>query len=70
VAYRRLSLGRRHLSGLYNSRNISTNDGLSFIHAGGWRLGDCGLDKHSFGRNIRSRGYIPESYFVCWAFLD
>jgi hypothetical protein len=67
VASRRLSLGRRHLSGLCHSRNISTNDSLSLIHTGRWRLGDCGFRSRG---DIRSRSYIPESCFVCWALLD
>jgi hypothetical protein len=45
VAYRKPSNGRELLSGLCSSRNISTNNFLSFIPDGGWRLGDCGLDK-------------------------
>jgi hypothetical protein len=44
VAYRGLSNGMRLLSGLSKSRNISANYFLSYIHAGGWRLGDCGLN--------------------------
>jgi hypothetical protein len=72
VAYRRLSLGRRDLSRLCNSRNISTNDSLSLIHAGGWRLKNYGLDKYSLGsrRDIISNGYLPESCHVSWAFMN
>jgi hypothetical protein len=45
VTYGRHFLGRRLLRGLCNSQNFSFHDGLSLIHAGGWRLEDCGLDK-------------------------
>jgi len=45
----RPSNGMRLLSGLCNSRNISNNDSLSLIYTGGWRLGDCGFNKHSLG---------------------
>jgi hypothetical protein len=60
------------LSGLRNSRSISTNDFLSFILAGGWRLGECGLDKYSLRSrgDIRGRSYIPESGLVCWDLVD
>jgi len=43
VAYRRPYNGTSLLSGLSNNRNIFTNDSLSFIHKGGWRLEDCGF---------------------------
>jgi hypothetical protein len=66
VAYRGPSNGRRLLSGLCNSRNISTNYFISFIHAGGWRFGDYGLDKYSLRskKDIKGRSYIPESNLV------
>jgi hypothetical protein len=50
---RRPSNSRRLLSDLCNSWNISINDFLSFIHAGGWRLRDSGLDEQS----LKLRGY-------------
>jgi hypothetical protein len=72
VAYRRPSNGRELLSGLCNSWNISTNNFLSFILDGGWRLEDCGLDKNNpkSGGDIRGRSNIPESGLVCWTLLD
>jgi hypothetical protein len=70
VAYRRPSNGRKLLSDLCSSRNISTNYFISFIHAGGWRLKDCGFDKYSLRSrgDIRGRSYIPEFGFISWTF--
>jgi len=47
VAYRRASFGRRLLNDFCINLTFSSNDSLSLIHVGGWRLGDYGLDKHS-----------------------
>jgi hypothetical protein len=47
MAYKRASFGRRLLNDFSINQTFSSNDNLSSIHASGWRLGDCGLDKHS-----------------------
>jgi hypothetical protein len=47
VAYGRASFGRRLLNDFCTNWIFSSNDSLSLIHAGGWRLRDCGLNKHS-----------------------
>jgi hypothetical protein len=47
MAYGRASFGRRLFNDFYINQTFSSNDRISLIHAGGWRLGDCGLDKHS-----------------------
>jgi len=71
MACGRASLGRRLLDRLCSSYYFSNNT-ISLIHIGGWRLWNCGLDKQSFGCRsyLRSRGNIPESSFVRWALLD
>jgi hypothetical protein len=45
MAYGMASFGRRLLNDFSINRSFSSNDSLSLIHTGRWRLGDCGLDK-------------------------
>jgi hypothetical protein len=47
VACGRASFGRRSLNDFFINQTFSSNDSLSLIHAGEWRLRDCRLDKHS-----------------------
>jgi len=47
MAYRKASFGRRLLNDFNINRTFSSNDSLSLIHAGGWRLEDYGLEKNS-----------------------
>jgi hypothetical protein len=66
-------MGRRLLSGLCNSWNFSTNDFLSFIQVGGWRLEDNGLDKHSLeveGISEAEATYLSPVLFVGLFWID
>jgi hypothetical protein len=47
VAYRRASFGRRLLNDFCTNWKFSSNDSVSLIHTGGWRLRDCRLDEYS-----------------------
>jgi hypothetical protein len=72
MAYGRASFGMRLLNDFSINQTFSSNDSIFLIHAGRWKLGDCGLDKHSFRSrgDMRGKSYIPKSDLVSWALLN